>query len=97
MQEGRPVELSVAIAAARRLIQDASHPVAFVSNWGSNEELEAFRQSLGARFKAFVKQDWLPQPGERLEDDLLIQPDKNPIPRRQRAVSLRMTAPRSIP
>jgi len=78
MQEGMPVELSVAISAARRLIEDARNPVAFVSNWASNEELEAFRQSLAARFKTLVKRDWLPQPGERLEDDLLIQPDKNP-------------------
>ena len=30
------------------------------------------------RFAAFVKQDWAPLPGERLDDDLLIRADKNP-------------------
>ena len=30
------------------------------------------------RLKAFVKQDMLPQPGEPVEDDLLIRADKNP-------------------
>jgi NADH-quinone oxidoreductase subunit G len=78
MQSGRPVELSVAIAMARRLIGEAKHPVALVSNWGSNEELDAFRQTLAARFTTFVKSDWSPQPGERIEDDLLIRADKNP-------------------
>ena len=29
-------------------------------------------------FHCFVKQDWQPQPGERIEDDLLIRGDKNP-------------------
>ena len=49
-----------------------------MSSWGSNEELAAFKQALGGRFAAFVKQDWSPQPGERLDDDLLIRADKNP-------------------
>ena len=49
-----------------------------MSSWGSNEELAAFKQALLARFAAFVKQDWAPQPGERLDDDLLIRADKNP-------------------
>ena len=78
MQKGKPVDLPAAIAAAGRLIEDARHPVALVSSWGSNEELAAFKQALGGRFAAFVKQDWSPQPGERLDDDLLIRADKNP-------------------
>jgi NADH-quinone oxidoreductase subunit G len=78
MQKGKPVVLLSAIEAARRLIDGASHPVALVSSWGSNEELDAFKRALGARFTAFVKQDWAPQPGERLDDDLLIRADKNP-------------------
>ena len=49
-----------------------------MSSWGSNEELEAFKTTLGARLAALVKQDWAPQPGERLTDDLLIRADKNP-------------------
>ena len=66
MHKGKPVDLPAAIAAAGRLIEDAKHPVALVSSWGSNEELAAFKQALGGRFAAFVKQDWSPQPGERL-------------------------------
>jgi len=78
MEKGRPVELSIAIATARRLIDEAKHPVAVVSNWGSNEELAALKRTLGARFTAFVKQDCAPEPGERIEDDILIKADKNP-------------------
>jgi len=52
--------------------------VALVSNWGSNEELDAFRQRLARRFTTLVKTDCWPQPGERIEDDLLIRADKNP-------------------
>ena len=84
MLKGRPVELVAAIAAARTLIGAAQRPVALVSSWGSNEELDAFKTALGDRFTSFVKPDWQPQPGERLEDDLLIKPDKNPNTRRAR-------------
>ena len=49
-----------------------------MSSWGSNEELAAFFEMHGGRFEAFVKADCLPEPGECLEDDLLIRPDKNP-------------------
>jgi len=78
MLKGNPVALQVAAAAAVRLIRDAKQPVALVSSWGSNEELDAFKKALGARMTAFVKADHLPQPGERLDDDLLIRADKNP-------------------
>jgi NADH-quinone oxidoreductase subunit G len=78
MQKGKPVDLPSAIEAARRLIEGAKHPVALVSSWGSNEELALFEQALGERVDAFFKQDWAPQPGERLDDDLLIRADKNP-------------------
>jgi len=78
MQKGKPVELEAAIAAARKLIKEAAHPVALVSNWASDEELSAFKDALGARFTTFVKRDHAPQPGEVIEDDLLIRADKNP-------------------
>jgi NADH-quinone oxidoreductase subunit G len=78
MLKGKPVELAAAIAAARTLIDNAGHAVALVSSWGSNEELAAFRTALGGRFATFVKRDHEPVPGERIEDDLLIRPDKNP-------------------
>jgi NADH-quinone oxidoreductase subunit G len=78
MLKGRPVPVAEALDAARRLIGAARHPVALVSNWGSNEELEAFKRYLGEVFHTHVKIDWQPEEGERIEDDLLIRPDKNP-------------------
>jgi len=78
MLKGRPVELQVAVDSARALIGAARQPVALVSSWGSNEELAAFDAALGRRFTCHVKSDWLPAPGERIEDDVLIRPDKNP-------------------
>jgi NADH-quinone oxidoreductase subunit G len=78
MLKGRPVPLAEALDAARRLIGSARHPVALVSTWGSNEELEAFKRYLGEVFHGYVKRDWMPQEGERIEDDLLIRADKNP-------------------
>ena len=78
MARGEPVELRLAIEAARRLVAEAKRPVALLSNWASNEELDAFRDSLGKRFTAFCKTDCEPQPGETLADELLIRADKNP-------------------
>jgi NADH-quinone oxidoreductase subunit G len=60
------------------LLEEAKRPLAIVSSWGSNEELGAFKRALGGRVTALVKQDWQPQAGERIEDDLLIRADKNP-------------------
>ena len=78
MLKGRPVGLEEAVTAARGLIGTARRPVALVSNWASNEELAAFGRALGQRLTPFVKTDWQPVPGERIEDELLIKPDKNP-------------------
>ena len=78
MLKGKPVALPTAIDAARRLLAAATHPVALVSSWGSNEELAAFASALSGRLTAFVKADWAPEPGECIEDDLLIRADKNP-------------------
>jgi NADH-quinone oxidoreductase subunit G len=77
MLKGRPVTLAAALDEARRIISSARHPVALVSNWGSNEELEAFKRYLGEVFHGYVKQDWRAEPGERIEDDLLVKADKN--------------------
>ena len=78
MLTGRPVDLTLAIDHAQRLIAGAKHPVAILSNWGSNEELDAFENALWARFTVFYKIDRVPEPDEVLEDDLLIRADKNP-------------------
>lgn len=84
MTKGREVPLGTASAAARALIAKARHPVALVSSWGSNEELDAFDAALGDRFDCFVKADHLPAQQEVLQDDLLIRADKNPNGRRAR-------------
>jgi NADH-quinone oxidoreductase subunit G len=76
--EARAVDPQTALARACELIGAARRPVALVSSWGSNEELAAFDAALGARFACYVKTDHRPEPGERLEDDVLIKPDKNP-------------------
>jgi NADH-quinone oxidoreductase subunit G len=78
MCAGATVTTEAAIEEARALIGRAKRPLALVSSWGSNEELFAFRAALGARFAVRVKRDCTPQPGEVVEDDLLIRPDKNP-------------------
>jgi len=78
MLKGRPVALAAAIEEARELIGAARRPVALVSNWASNEELASFKQYLGTVFTSFVKTDCVAEAGERLADDLLIRPDKNP-------------------
>jgi NADH-quinone oxidoreductase subunit G len=78
LRAGSPVTMDAAIDAARTLISAAKRPVALVSSWGSNEELAAFRAALGARFAVRVKRDCMAQPGEVVEDDILIRPDKNP-------------------
>jgi len=78
MLKGRPVSVAAALDEARRIISAARHPLALISNWGSNEELDAFKQHLGEVFHSFVKHDWQAAEGERLEDDLLIRADKNP-------------------
>jgi NADH-quinone oxidoreductase subunit G len=78
MLKGAPATLDAALDAARQLIGAARRPVALVSSWGSNEELDAFRERLGTLFECHVKRDHVPEPGERIEDDLLIRADKNP-------------------
>ena len=83
---GQPVSLEAATAAAAKLLAAARKPVALLSNWGSNEELEAFAHHLGARFACFVKPDQRPLPGEPIEDALLIRADKNPNSHRARAL-----------
>lgn len=86
LQKGRPTDLHAAVAAARKLIVAAKAPVALISNWASNEELAAFREALGDRFRCFVKEDSVAQPGETIEDGILIRADKNPNSARARAL-----------
>jgi len=78
MLKGRPATQDEALAAARGLLAAARHPVAVVSSWGSNEELGAFRKAFDSRLTVVAKQDQVPEPGEVVEDQLLIRADKNP-------------------
>ena len=78
MLRGRPADLHGAIARARSLIATAKKPFALVSSWGSNEELAAFQAAFGDRLPARVKADHVPEPGEVVEDAILIRADKNP-------------------
>ncbi len=93
--KGKPAGLAEALARARDLVAEAKRPVALVSSWGSNEELEAFKAMLGSRFASFVKHDAVPSPGEVIEDAVLIKPDKNP--NRRAAEALFGDAPISFP
>lgn len=95
MLKGREVALDEALAAARKLIEGSLRPVALVSSWASNEELGAFARTLAGRFTCFVKDDHVAQPGEVVQDDLLIRADKNPNGRTARAMF--GTAPVSFP
>jgi NADH-quinone oxidoreductase subunit G len=81
MLKGREVPHGEALAAARQLIANARQVVALVSSWASNEELvafAAFAESVGPRLVGHVKSDCKPAPGEVLQDELLIRPNKNP-------------------
>jgi len=83
---GKAVEIEAAIEHARELIAAARRPAALVSSWGSNEELAAFHAAFGSHFACHVKTDRVAEPGERIEDELLIKPDKNP--NRRAAIAL---------
>ncbi len=65
-----------------------------MSSWGSNEELAAFHAAFGTTVPGFVKADHLPLPGEVIEDDLLIKPDKNP--NRKAALALYPALPERV-
>ncbi len=76
--KGVPAPLEAALGEARALLAAAKRPAAVVSSWASNEELAAFKGAFGSRFSLVAKRDHEPQPGEVIEDDLLIRADKNP-------------------
>lgn len=78
---GASVDAATALAAARDLLRQAARPAALVSSQASNEELDAFAAlaaHVGPRMTIYVRQDRQPEPGEVVEDALLIRADKNP-------------------
>jgi NADH-quinone oxidoreductase subunit G len=76
--DGEPAPLASALAAARDIVSASRRIVVLVSSFASNEELDALESALGERIEAYVKRDHRPVPGEIVQDDLLIRPDKNP-------------------
>lgn len=75
---GRGATGDEALAEAKRLLTAAKNPAALVSAHGSNEELAAFKAALDGRLVIYTRQDYRPEPGEVVEDSLLIRADKNP-------------------
>jgi NADH-quinone oxidoreductase subunit G len=73
-----PAAIEQALGEARDLIARARNPAALVSAQASNEELDAFKTTLGARFCVYTREDSVAQPGEVVEDAFLIKSDKNP-------------------
>src|SRR5678816_3878144 len=78
MLRDTPASIEKALEEARDLIARARNPAAIVSALASNEELDAFKSTLAARFCVYAREDSVAQPGEVVEDDLLIKADKNP-------------------
>ncbi len=76
MLKGKAVAFDAAVGAARRLLAEAKHPVALVSSWGSNEELEAFKRHLGGALHG-VRQAGPPAAARR------ARRGRHPHPRRQ--------------
>ncbi|RNC68497.1 MAG: ferredoxin [Desulfuromonadales bacterium] len=75
---GRSASVEEALQEGMKMLSEAVNPAALISAHASNEELEAFRIALGSRMRVYTREDHSPQPGEVLEDDLLIRADKNP-------------------
>jgi NADH-quinone oxidoreductase subunit G len=73
-----PASIERALTQARDLIAQARSPAALVSAHASNEELDVFKATLGARFRVYAREDSAAQPGEVVEDGFLIRADKNP-------------------
>jgi len=73
-----PASIERVLAEACDLIARAVNPAALVSAQASNEELDVFKATLGARLRVYARQDSVAQPGEVVEDEFLIKADKNP-------------------
>jgi len=75
---GAAAATDAAVEAAARLLAGATKPALVVSAHASNEELDACRAAFGERIAVYAHADSVPAPGEVVEDDILIRPDKNP-------------------
>ncbi len=75
---GRDATLKEALDRAGKLLSGAVNPAAIVSAHASNEELDSFREALGASMMVYTRQDYEPTADEVLEDNFLIRADKNP-------------------
>ncbi|HJV65611.1 MAG TPA: 2Fe-2S iron-sulfur cluster-binding protein [Geomonas sp.] len=75
---GREATVSQALQQAWQLVSAASLPAVVVSAHASNEELDAFRDTLALQVTVYTREDCSVQADEVVEDDFLIRPDKNP-------------------
>lgn len=67
-------EMFVAIS---ELLEKAKNTAAIVSSHASNEELTAFKP-LSGEMTVYVREDYMTEPGEVQQDDILVRGDKNP-------------------
>ncbi|HJV35098.1 2Fe-2S iron-sulfur cluster-binding protein [Geomonas sp.] len=67
-----------ALEKALQLLRGASRPAVVLSSHASNEELDAFRDTLALQVTVYTRDDVAVQADEVLEDDFLIRADKNP-------------------
>ncbi len=75
---GRAVSPEEVIGEIAGLLAKALKPAILVSSHASNEELAACKNALAGRVEFYTRRDLKPQPGEVLEDAILIRADKNP-------------------
>lgn len=78
MINGSVATVEEALAEAWKLLESAKKPAALVSAHASNEELAAFKEALGTRITVYAREDYRPEAGEIVEDNILIRSDKNP-------------------
>jgi len=75
---GAAVPIDDAIEETKRLLSQAKNPAILVSAHASNEELAALKSALWGKVVVYTRQDNTPQPGQVVEDSILIRGDKNP-------------------
>jgi NADH-quinone oxidoreductase subunit G len=75
---GAAATIDDTIEETRRLLSQAKNPAVLVSAHASNEELEAFKAAFGDTVTVYTRQDNSPEPGDVIEDSILIRADKNP-------------------
>lgn len=76
--QGKAASPEEVISETAALLARAAKPALLVSAHASNEELAACKAALEGRVQFYTRRDLTPQPGEVVEDNILIRADKNP-------------------